>query len=307
METQLPGAPSLSVIVPAYRAEATLGRCVEAILGQRTDAAFEVIVVASADTAATLPRLTPDDRLRVIEHVPRVSAAAARNLGVREATGAALAFTDADVVVPATWLDALVAASDGLTSVVAGSVENGTPDSAAGTSEYLVQFLDLVPGRPVASVDHGATCNLLVPRARWRDYGPFPEDLGGGEDTLLTQAAHRDGRLIFAPEAAVVHLNRTTVRAVLGHQWEFGRFTARLARRSPELRYGWLQRSPLLAPVAVIARLVSLAWRSTAWLPGQSGRLVKLSPLLAAALVAWGAGLAAEGVLLRRAGGPPRP
>ena len=182
---------------------------------------------------------------------------------------------------------------------MAGSVLNGTPGSVTGTAEYLVQFLDLAPGRPAATADHGATCNLLVPGPLWARYGPFPEDLGGGEDTLLTAAAHRDGRFRFAPEAAVTHHNRTTVRAVLAHQWNFGRFTARLARRDPSLRYGWLQRSVPLAPLAVAGRLVSIARRS-AWLPRPRRRWLPAAPVVGAALVAWGAGLAAEGVGARR-------
>jgi GT2 family glycosyltransferase len=300
-----PGRPpplDVTVVVPAYRADRTLPAAVAALLAQRTNLSFEVVVVASADPGAPLPGLPADPRLRVVTRVPRLGAAPARNLGAGMAAGAALAFTDADVEVPPGWLDALVAASDGLTRVVAGSVLNGTPGSVAGTAEYLVQFLDLAPGRPAATADHGATCNLLVPGPLWARYGPFPEDLGGGEDTLLTAAAHRDGRFRFAPEAVVTHHNRTTVRAVLAHQWDFGRFTARLARRDPSLRYGWLQRSVPLAPLAVAGRLVSIARRS-AWLARPRRRWLPAAPVVGAALVAWGAGLAAEGVAARRS--PP--
>jgi len=286
----------VTVVVPAYRAARTLPAAVAALLAQRTDLVYEVVVVASADRPADLPALPSDDRLRVLTRVPRLGAAAARNLGVGTATGRALAFTDADVVVPPDWLDRLVGASGDLAAVVAGSVRNGTPDSVAGTAEYLVQFLDLAPERPAATADHGATCNLLVPRALWERYGPFPEDLGGGEDTLLTGAAHRDGRFRFAPDAPVTHLNRTTALAVLAHQWAFGRFTARLARRDPDLRYGWLQRSVPLAPLAAAGRLVSIARRAGAWLPGARRPLLRTAALVVAAVVAWGAGLAAEGL-----------
>jgi glycosyltransferase involved in cell wall biosynthesis len=293
------GEIAVTVVVPAYRADATLPGTVATLLAQDTARAYEVVVVASADPGGSVPDLPDDPRLRVVARTPRLAAAAARNLGAGLARGAALAFTDADVAVPPDWLDRLAAAAGGRDAVVAGSVRNGTPTSATGTAEYLVQFLDLAPERPPASADHGATCNLYVPRSLWARYGPFPEDMGGGEDTLLTGAAHRDGVFVFAPEAPVTHLNRTRLSDVLAHQWAFGRFTARLARRDPDLRYGWLQRSVPLAPAAVAGRLVSIARRS-AWLPGPRRRWLRSAPVVVAAVGAWGAGLAVEGVALAR-------
>jgi glycosyltransferase involved in cell wall biosynthesis len=291
------GEIAVTVVVPAYRADRTLPRTVAALLAQRTARPFEVVVVASADPGGSVPDLPADPRLRVVTRTPRLAAATARNLGAGLARGAALAFTDADVAVPPDWLDRLTEAAGGRDVVVAGSVRNGTPASTAGTAEYLVQFLDLAPERPPASADHGATCNLYVPRALWARYGPFPEDMGGGEDTLLTGTAHREGVFLFAPDAPVTHLNRTRLGDVLAHQWAFGRFTARLARRDPELRYGWLQRSVPLAPVAAAGRLASIARRS-AWLPGFRRRWLRVAPAVAAAVGAWGAGLAAEGLAL---------
>lgn len=218
-----------------------------------------------------------------------------------------MAFVDADVIVDPDWLDRLLEASDGGQFVVAGAVRNGTPSSDWGTVEYLVQFLDLAPSRPAASARHGATCNLLVPRWLWEVYGPWPEGMGGGEDTVLTLAAATDGRLRFAPAAVVSHLNRTTRADVLAHQRDFGVFTARLSLTCPQLPHGWLQRRALLAPIAVIGRIASVMRRAVAWKPVQMGRLAALMPRVALALAFWGAGLATELVRLHRArrGGHP--
>jgi len=51
-----------SVIVPAYRAERTLHRCVSALLQQQSEGRFEVIVVASADRTEQLPVIEDDPR-----------------------------------------------------------------------------------------------------------------------------------------------------------------------------------------------------------------------------------------------------
>ncbi len=290
----------VSVIVPAYRAEATLDGTVASLLGQEFSGTFEILVSASADDAADLPHLPDDPRLHLITHVPRSRAAAARNRAVAQATGALLAFTDADVITPPDWLDQLVRASDSGVRCVAGSVLNGTPGSAAGTVEYLVEFLDLHPDRPPSTAWHGATCNLLVPRSLWEELGPFPEDMGGGEDTLFTVQARSIGRFVFAPEAHVLHLNRTTWRAVIRHHLQIGRFAAHLGRRSAYKLRPLVRYTPL-APIATVGRVVSLYLRVAAWDRRLFVRALALLPMVVVTIGAFGVGLASEGMRIDRA------
>jgi glycosyltransferase involved in cell wall biosynthesis len=296
--------PSITVVVPSYKAERTLDRCLASVLGQDIGAEFEVVVVVSADTAAELPRLPIDRRLRVDTHVPRLSAAVARNRGVELASADLLAFIDADAVAERTWLTGLVAASSGGADCVAGALVNGTPDSAVGTAEYLVAFIDLSPNRPPETSWHGATCNLLVPRPLWDHFGPFPLDMLGGEDTMLTTAAHQAGRLRFAPDARVVHLNRTSVGAVVRHQYEYGRFSAQLGRRCPGYRWRVFVRHTVLAPLAGAARFGSVYARGLRWTrPSSWSTLLRAAPVTLAALVGWTIGLAVEGRRLDHARG----
>ena len=283
----------VSIVVPAYRADATLAPCVESLLAQRFGGRFEVVVVANADEPDGLPALPPDPALRVIPRTPRIPAAAARNLGVACAQGSAIAFTDADVIAPPDWLERLTAARTG-DSCVAGSVANGTPESVWGTVEYLVEFFDLSPARPHPP-RHGATCNLLVPRAAWETHGPFPEWMGGCEDTLLTTRVRESGGLRFAPDAAVSHLNRQGVRAVLAHQRFKGATHARLA-----VALGEVPAHPVANGLeATVRRVAYLYRRMAAWAPAELGRALRLAPLVLAAFGAWGTGLIAESRRLR--------
>jgi glycosyltransferase involved in cell wall biosynthesis len=293
----------ISVIVPAYRAP-TLADCVERLLSQVIEEQFEIIVCVSADTEADLPMLKPDPRLRVLASSSRVGAAAARNRAAAVSRGDALAFTDADAFAEPNWLSELARASAGKWCV-AGAILNGTPDKWSGTAEYIVEFSDLHPDRPPQSLWHGATCNLLVPRSLWNELGPFWEDLDGGEDTALTVAAHRSGRLRFAPSARVSHQNRTRWSVIAKHQIYFGRFTARLARRSP-YRARTLVRFSLLAPLAYIARVLSVYWRLSRCDRALFRRALVLFPAVVSLLGCWAWGLATEGARLDRQGLRPR-
>lgn len=287
--------PEVSVVVPSYRSTRTLGRCVEALLSQ-DHSNYEVIVVASGGDDEALRAFREHPRLRILSSKNRMFAAVARNRGAEEAMGELIAFTDADVIVPPDWLSTLVAASESR-YCVGGSLANGTPESSAGTVEYWVEFLDLHPARPPRSAWHGATGNLLVPRALWEELGPFPTDMGGGEDTVVTVAARARGLFRFCGAAPATHLNRTTWREVLPHQYDIGLFTAHLGRRTP-YKWRFLVRYTALAPLAVLGRIQSVYARIWAWDRESRYKSIVLFPAVVVALCVWGAGLFVQGARL---------
>jgi glycosyltransferase involved in cell wall biosynthesis len=291
----------VSIVVPAYRAAGHLRRCVASLCAQRSDKVFEVIVVVSGneeDDLSYADELPRDPRVTVIVHRPRLSAAEGRNLGVARSRGDTLVFTDADVVAQEGWLAALMTASAGQ-RCVAGAVLNGTPRSWAGTTEYMVEFLDLHPGRPPETIWHGATCNLAVPRALWEAYGPFVDASSaikevGSADTTFTLQASADGRLDFCPSARIVHMNRTELQTVLRHQVVLGRCAAVLARRSATYPHRRLVTRWWAVPLVVGARWLSLWRRLLTWRIGLAPRALVLTPYVVAALAAWGRGLYQE-------------
>lgn len=88
----------ISVIVPVYKAEQYLERCVESILKQ-TYQNFELILVddGSPDNSPAMcdKWAEKDDRIRVI-HKKNGGASSARNIGIRVAKGNWIAFVDSD-------------------------------------------------------------------------------------------------------------------------------------------------------------------------------------------------------------------
>lgn len=89
--------PKVSVVIPAYNRAASIGLAVGSVLRQ-TLCDLEVIVVddaSSDDTAAALEAIG-DERLRIIRHAKNAGGAAARNTGIRAATGEWVAFQDSD-------------------------------------------------------------------------------------------------------------------------------------------------------------------------------------------------------------------
>jgi glycosyltransferase involved in cell wall biosynthesis len=199
----------VSVVIPARDAEAMIGRTVEAVLAQKLDDEFELVVVDDGSTDATA-RVARDAGACVVsagdaEADPRPASprgpAAARNAGVAATSAPLIAFTDADCVPAPGWLRAGVAALEHA-DLVQGRVE---PE----------------PGVPVGPFDHVIavreetglyeTANLFVRREWFDRVGGFrafidPAEGHFGEDLVFGWAVRRaGGRSAFASDALVHH------------------------------------------------------------------------------------------------------
>lgn len=88
--------PSVSVVIPAYRAESTIRRAVDSALAQ-TREPLEIIVVddGSPDDQAALVERTYGDKVTLVR-TPNRKTASARNAGIDQARGDLIAFLDAD-------------------------------------------------------------------------------------------------------------------------------------------------------------------------------------------------------------------
>lgn len=91
-------APQFTVIIPVYDDWEPLQSCLRALAAQANAPAFEVIVVDDGSRASVPESLRLwNERLPLtILRQPHSGIAAARNLGVENATGSILVFTDAD-------------------------------------------------------------------------------------------------------------------------------------------------------------------------------------------------------------------
>ncbi len=96
--------PVISVIMPAYQAAQYIGQAIESVQSQTCRQAWELLVIDDCSTDGTMEavrRYASDSRIHYIRQRKNRGVAAARNLGIKKAQGAYLAFLDAD-----DWWDA---------------------------------------------------------------------------------------------------------------------------------------------------------------------------------------------------------
>lgn len=268
----MPPMATVSVIVPARDASATIGRALEAIAAQDIDDEFEVIVVDDGSRDDTVAIATAAGA-RVLTQEGR-GPGEARNLGADQARGAILAFTDADCFPDSGWLAEGLRAMDGC-DLVQGRVE---PDPTAVRRPFdhtiwVVRESGLYE-----------TANLFVRRSRFVEVGGFEDwlevGLGKrlGEDVWLGWKLRRAGARSGFAAAALVH------HAVLKRRWhEFVLERRRLVyfpdlvRKVPELRRHFLRarlfvtvRSAVFAAavvgVAATGALAAAGAPAAAWL-----------------------------------------
>lgn len=92
-----PQAPQVSVVIPAWNAQAWLGEAIDSVLAQRAEVELEIIVVNDGSTDGDYQRFARPPLVRVVD-IPNGGVARARNVGIELARAPLLAFLDADDV-----------------------------------------------------------------------------------------------------------------------------------------------------------------------------------------------------------------
>ena len=290
--------PLISVVIPSYNMRATIRHCLRSVLDQDLEARYEIIVVdSSSDGTGDVIRLEfPQALLLCLER--HTSVGQARNLGVDKASGAFVAFTDADCIVARDWLRRMLCRHrEGEYAAVGGSIANGTPRSLVGSAEHLFEFNEFLPQAPERLVPNIPTCNICYRRsvldgARF-DVGPEGANLGA-EDLILNWGLARSGlKLLFDPAIRVVHLNRTRLHAFLSHQHVLGQSSC-WARKRTDLPGRIFAAYPLLGLALPVLRLARIGFRLSRFDRIETLRFLALSPLILMGASAWAAGFMRE-------------
>ena len=96
----------VSVIVIAYNEQAYIKKCLTAILNQ-TFSDFELLIIddGSTDETASVVKSIHDERIRYIRNNKNYGVVKSRNIGIENAKGKYIFFTDADCVPIKYWLE----------------------------------------------------------------------------------------------------------------------------------------------------------------------------------------------------------
>jgi len=229
------GIPMVSVIVPAFNAERTIGDCLAALVAQDYPRErLEIIAVDNRSTDRTAAVMCGHP-VRVVAERRVQSSYAARNAGLAEARGAILCFTDADCLPDPGWVRALVAAlSDDDAGGAAGRIEAAPGTTLVERFQVDERVLDAANAFTRPTLPFAQTANAAYRRVVFERVGLFDPSLVSGGDLDLSWRMQRAGwGLAYAPGALVRHRHRTTFRGLVKLYAKNGNGAALLGDRYP--------------------------------------------------------------------------
>jgi GT2 family glycosyltransferase/sugar lactone lactonase YvrE len=260
--------PKVSVVVCAYNAADTIDDCLRSLTAL-TYPSFEIIVVNDGSRDDTGTRSRRYEGVRVID-IPNGGLSAARNIGLAEATGEIVAYTDADVRVDPDWLSYLVQPL--LSKDFVGS---GGPNVVPADDPFVAQCVARAPGGPTHVLlddrvaEHVPGCNMAFRRDALAGIGGFnPVYLRAGDDVDVCwrlQAKHL--KIGFAPSALVWHHHRTSVKAYWRQQVGYGEGETWLDAHHPEKFLGdtMLWRGRIYSPLPFVRSLSGQRVNTGVW------------------------------------------
>jgi GT2 family glycosyltransferase len=263
--------PAISVVVCSYNGARTIRDTLDHVsaLDYRN---FEVIVVSdgSTDGTASIARGYPG--VRVVETANQ-GLSAARNEGMRVATGEIIAYIDDDAYPDPQWLQYLAHAFRSSAHAAIGG-PNLPPLGDGPIAECVAN----APGGPIHVLvsddlaEHIPGCNFAIRKSALEAIGGWdPIYRAAGDDVDVCWRLQGRGLTIgFHPAAVVWHHRRNSFRAYWRQQRGYGRAEALLEQKWPE-RYnaaghvnwaGRLYGAGVVREVALVSRIYHGAWNS---------------------------------------------
>lgn len=269
--------PLASVVVPTRNRPGPLERCLVALRAQLYKPLEVVVVDDGSEVGVEVAKVVSAHGARLVRG-PGRGPAAARNLGVREASGDFLCFTDDDCEPEPQWVDSLVRRLRSGADAVAGATL-GAGSALATASELTAHAPSDVPPPPGSDVAFAPTNNLACRRGTFEATlfdESFPDAAGEDREwcARLLEGGHA---LALEPDARLVHRQQLTLGSFLRQQARYGRGAFRFRRRSGPTRpfegagfYGALLREgfsqgPSVGLLLVAAQVATVVGYAGGW------------------------------------------
>lgn len=216
----------ISVIVPVYNTTEYIDRCITALLGQDyPESDYEVIAVDNGSSDDSRDRLGRYP-VTLVQEGKRGSYAA-RNAGVRVASGSILAFTDSDCAPRADWLRTIEEALQSPDCLVVQGKRRLASSSSLLQSINSYEFTkdEFTLNGSNALKYYGYTNNMGMRRSAYERFGPFVER-DRGADTIFVRSVV-DGvscdAVCYHPEMVIDHLEMNQFSDYLKKMFIYGR------------------------------------------------------------------------------------
>jgi len=237
----------ISIIVPSYRSQATIGECIRSLLAQKIKEKPEILVVNSSIDEIHEIVKAHYPTVHFIQLKKRAFAGTARNIGIQKTKGDIVAFIDADCTPSSDWLSKIISWHQKGYRIVGGSIVNGSHQNIFSRAEYPLEILEFSPNNPRRETKFVSAANCSFRRDVFAEYGLFP-DIRAGEDLVFChKIAGRGEKIIFDPSIKVFHKNDIGFERYVKKQIMHGKNSYKI--RQMERLSGSFMNNPLILPL----------------------------------------------------------
>ncbi|OKH37801.1 glycosyl transferase family 2 [[Phormidium ambiguum] IAM M-71] len=211
--------PFVSAIVPVFNDAVGLKRCLESLKNQTyPQNLYEIIVVDNgSNTEANIADIVANYPLAILTNESQPGSYSARNKGISLAKGAVIAFTDADCIPAADWLEqgVKILLANPQCGFIAGKIQTCFQEPNQPNSIELYESLWYpLPQKEFVEKHHfGATANVFTFASVIQQVGVFDSCLKSNGDREWGQRVYHAGyQPLYAEEVCVNHPARYTLK-----------------------------------------------------------------------------------------------
>lgn len=234
----LDGPPTVSVIIPTFQEEQSIGACLECVGGQTYGRIVQVLVVDGRSDDRTRDVARTHHGVTVLDN-PRRIQAAALNIGLEAAVGEVIVRVDGHALIEPEYVSRCVETLErtgatmtgGAMRAVASGAVQGAIAAAMGSPLGAGPARFHGGGRPgwVDTVYLGAYRTEVA-----RQVGGYAEDVGVNEDAELAHRMAPHGGIWFEPTIRSEYRPRGSLRALGRQFYRYGLSRAATVRKFPE-------------------------------------------------------------------------
>lgn len=219
--------PFVSVIIPVYNGEKTIGECIESLLKlDYPKERYEIIVVDNNSKDRTA-QVVKSYRIHYVEEKEIQGAYAARNRGIKQAKGQIFAFIDSDCVASRDWL---TKGTEGFENAhvgcVGGAIKGYKP--VTYVEKYLCKknIISQEEKPKDLPFPYAKTANAFYRKDVFNKIGLFEEKWtsAGDADLSWRMQLKTDYKITFSHNSIVFHRHRSTLKQMFGQcvKWGIG-------------------------------------------------------------------------------------
>ena len=217
--------PKVSIVIPLYAHAQLTQACLQSICDHTTHTSYEVILVDDEADAETKRLLNDVKGAKIVRNEKNIGYLRSVNRGASEARGRWLVLFNNDTEVTDGWLDAMLACAESASDVGVVTPKYLYPDGSLNEAGAFVwrdgtganygrgEDPGLFQYEYRRETDYGSAAALMVSTELWQDVGGFDErylPMYYEDADLCFEARERGLRVLYEPEAVVVHIEGAT-------------------------------------------------------------------------------------------------